>query len=463
MSIQDKTASGELAVNTNLSTIDNGAQGNYITEYADLAGGNMATPEQLERAQRVSADTIAALLKEAASFEGDAKTEALKAINQLAGKVPEAERGEISSALYRYKIVVTGKEEEAWIRSIPSEPKQFKFKPLSLADVFALPDQQWLVEGVIAKGDLGMVFGAPGSGKTFALIDLLFAALQGKQWAGFADIPEPLTVAYAAGEGAGGLKARFMAAAAAHEVGPDQANGLHVFLDVPQIYTPKGRYGEPEAQPNSAQIFAEQYKEILGLRKLDLLVLDTLHSAAVGSEENSARDTGEIIKNARMLCNELGCAVILVHHSNKNGTAERGSSAFRGDLDFMIGVKEERASRKIECEKTKNQSPWKPQQFSLVSKGESVYCFWDGEAAEDDGPKSEVPAKLLRVLGEDSERWLTAKQLSDAIGESPSLANKWLSKLEQAGKLKREQRKADSGKMAWHYKSLDIALRSSDQ
>ena len=458
MAIQEKAASGELAAE-NLSTNGTGAQGNYITEYADLAGGNLQTAEQIARAQRVSADTISALLEKAASFEGDAYRETIADIKQFAGRVPEAERDEIKSALYKYKIVVTGEEADGWIRSIPSQPKSFAFEPLSLAGLYALPPKQWLIDQVIGQGDIGMIYGAPGSGKTFATIDLIFSALQGEQWAGFADILRPLTVAYAAGEGAGGLRARFEAAAEAHGITPEQAGGLSIFLDVPQIFTPKGRYGEPEMQPDSAHNFAEQYKQARGEQKLDLLILDTLHSASAGAEENSARDTGEIIKNARLLAKELGTAVCLIHHTNKAGSSERGSSAFRGAMDFMIEVSEYGSRRQIKCAKLKDGEPFKPQQFSLVAKGESVYCFWDGEATQEDGRKSDTAERLLEVLSEEPERWLTAKLLGESVGISQQAAYKALAKLADSGMIERDK-KVIYGRDTLHYKISAAGLES---
>lgn len=49
-----------------------------------------------------------------------------------------------------------------------------RFAPRSFADVLALPPQQWLVDGLFPEQGVGVIYGAPGSAKTFlALVAVL--------------------------------------------------------------------------------------------------------------------------------------------------------------------------------------------------------------------------------------------------------------------------------------------------
>ena len=227
----------------------------------------------------VTSAHVVDLLRTTANFHGKSYKLIIDAIQKYAAEVPENECEDIAAALIEYGHTIGEENAAQWIASIPragNDTGGFKFNPLSFADLMNLPSKEWLIGQIIGKGDLGMFYGAPGSGKTFAIVDLIMAGLIGDQWAGFADISGPLTIAYAAGEGAGGLSARFEAASQFHGITDEQARGLHVFLDVPQLYVPKS-YGEEMPLATAAGRFAAQYKEILGDRKVDLLILSLIH------------------------------------------------------------------------------------------------------------------------------------------------------------------------------------------
>ena len=426
----------------------------------DAALSALLNPDPATIPGPVTSAHVVTLLEATADWTGKPYKLIIDAIQKYAAEVPEDECDDIAAALIEFGHTIGEENAAQWIASIPRSGNDtgFKFKPLSFADLMNLPSKEWLIGQIIGKGDLGMFYGAPGSGKTFAIVDLIMAGLIGDQWAGFADISGPLTIAYAAGEGAGGLSARFEAASQFHGITDEQARGLHVFLDVPQLYVPKS-YGEEMPLATAAGRFAAQYKEILGDRKVDLLILDTLHSAATGADENSARDSGEIIASARMLTRELGCAVLLVHHTNKGGSAERGSSAFRGAMDYMVEVSEFGNRRQIQCAKLKDGVPFNPQSFSLVAKGESVYCSWDGDAIREDARKSDTGAQLLKALGKSPSQWFTSRQVSEIIGQSQQASNKVLSRLTNEEKIKRETMKA-YGRDVFHYQITESGVES---
>jgi RecA-family ATPase len=83
-----------------------------------------------------------------------------------------------------------------------------RFKRMTWADVMALPPKEWMIDQILGRGDLIMVYGTPGSGKTFATVDMAVSACLGKSWAGRFEVDRPLTVAYAIGEGGSGFAQR---------------------------------------------------------------------------------------------------------------------------------------------------------------------------------------------------------------------------------------------------------------
>ena len=360
MSIQEKTASSELAVNTNLSTIDNGAQENNTTNYALMVGGNMATSEQIERAQRVSADTIAALLKEAASLEGDAKTKTLKMINELAGNVPAAEREEIRSALYALKIVVTGKEADAWIESIPAPQGadlETTWKIRTLKDAYKEREPlQYVIEGVFARASLNVVYGAPGSLKSMILADACVCVAGGHKWLEALPVDKAEQGATFATKQAAVLwidydngtrrtDERFDALARVRNI-PEDAPLHYVSMATPWI---------DASNENAVKSLATLIESL----QAELVVIDNLGLITGEVEENSAQ-MSQVMGNLRWLAEESKAAIVVIHHQRKGsndkaraGESLRGHSSIEAALDLALMVERKQNTDQIAVIPTK--------------------------------------------------------------------------------------------------------------
>ena len=363
----------------------------------DAIGDRLLLPVQEEESSGLLTFAIETIKGLADRLDGRAILDELK---PLLAKFGEEEWAKLSSPLY--DILKTGEAFDSFKASIPRKNTGPLFTPLSLADLLAMPPKEWLIDQVIGAQDMVMVYGPPGSGKTFLVIDLVFAACLGSQWATRFDVSRPLTVAYCAGEGVSGLPARFAAAAEFHGVSSSSLPNFHFYKTIPQLYHKEGRDTFPPAD-HVRRFVADWLARDGG--PLDLLVIDTLHAASVGAEENSASDMGLVLQAVRHASNDLGCAVLLVHHTNKGGSAERGSSALRGAMDAMISVKkisEETTSSKgaVTCEKLKDGEGWKPQTFDLVSLADSVRVWWDepAEIGQGQGKQGQDKAALLSCL-----------------------------------------------------------------
>ncbi len=313
-----------------------------------------------------------------------------------------------------------------------------RFTPLSLRDLRALPPKEWMIDQLLGRGDLVMVYGAPGCGKTFVVIDLIFAACLGQRFAMRFDVARPLNVAYAAGEGISGLPSRFAAAAEFYAI--DDLPNFTFYAETPQLA------GDDSAYINSIGLFVKEWKERQDAgqaQPLDILIIDTLHSATAGADENSAKDMGLVLKVAKDAAQALGCAVVLVHHTNKNGTAERGSSALRGAMDCMIEIRriyETGTKAAMQCAKLKDGQEWKEQTLDLVESGESVRVWWDepSDSKQADRRKTETANDIIRLLTT-AKGPLTNKQICEALATKPNSTNDVLARLTREKTIEREQ------------------------
>jgi hypothetical protein len=336
------------------------------------------------------------------------------------------------------------------------------FAPQTLAQLFNRPPKPWLIDKLIGAGDLAVLYGPPGSGKTFITVDLIFTACLGQTFARRFDVARPLSVAYCAGEGISGLADRFRAAAHYYNTGPNLPR-FYFFDLVPQLFNTTGA--------DAVERFADEWQGLQAagqVEGLDLLVIDTLHSATAGLDENSAQHMGQVLAALKVAQKRLGCAVLLIHHSNKAGTGERGSSALRGAADCMIETSEAAGKFSLTCAKLKDAEAWKPQTFDLIAVGdcESARVWWDEPVDEETGDKRENRERrraILQLL--DDAGGLTVKEIAQQIGHTEKATGNMLGRMvDSAGLLTRAKRGGDKGPLVFGLTELGkAALQELDR
>lgn len=450
---------------TGLSANGNHAQTNYTTDLASGIEGDLRAlcdASRVEPADLPTAAKVQEVINLVATWQGIVRQAGLEALTRLIGALPAEERQRLN--LYSGDLFVTGKQVEGFLSQCPPPPGAPKFKPMSLAELRAMPAKQWQIDQVIGAGDLGMLYGAPGMGKTFVVIDLALSACTGRQWAMRFDVVKPLTVAYCAGEGVSGLPQRFDAAC--EHYGIDDLPNFHFYAAAPQLFTADaGEYTEASIGDFVREWQERQAAGAAG--QLDLLIVDTLHSASTGADENSAQDMGRVLRGVKAATSALGCAVLLVHHSNKAGTGERGSSAMRGAMDVMIEARSSAGKFSLNCEKLKDGQQWKPQTFDLVAAGESVRVWWDAPAdAPGVGQKAADKERLLRELQRYADKRFTSKALAEVLGKSDNYTRNLLAEIERAGDCKRSLRDESKGQAPanpWVYFAVETIASAAAQ
>lgn len=216
--------------------------------------------------------------------------------------------------------IISGALMKTLRRSPHAAPTAGALRLVSASEIAERPPLKWIVHGVLPEVGVGAIFGPPGSGKSFLLLDLLAAISEGEFWFGIPTKAVP--VVYVALEGQGGLPQR-----------------LRAFQ---QINGPVGRMAFIEQQINlldsnavPALVAAIRAAHMSG----GVVCIDTLAASAPGMDENTSKDMGGVIAALHDLQAQLGGMVLVVHHTGKDASRGlRGWSGLNGALDCAIEV-----------------------------------------------------------------------------------------------------------------------------
>jgi hypothetical protein len=242
----------------------------------------------------------------------------------------------------------------------------------------------WLVDQIIPDGGLCVIYGPSGSGKSFAALHTALCVATGLAWFG-REAGQGDSV-FVAAEGSAGLKIRVRAWQQEHGVRPDRA----YFIQEPLDLLNDAAVSAFLRAMNDADIHPR------------LVVLDTLARCLPGADENAAKDIGTAIRSADRIRTVTGAAVLLVHHTGKDGGAERGSSALRGAADCMIKLVASDDLLTLVCDKMKDSTEFEAMHVRRVT-------------VEADGLESSC---VLEVSSASKTNWTpNVRRVYDSLGE----------------------------------------------
>lgn len=280
-----------------------------------------------------------------------------------------------------------------------SEVRTPRYRFLTDTDLENMKRPEELIEEVLPEEGLAALFGPPGAAKSLMCLDWALCLKTGTPWAGSRSV-KPGHVVYVLAEAAATLGPRITA-------WKDYFN-VHGTVGVSFLAEPV-----PLMDPVAVGDFIRDLRETVQ-EPPALIVFDTLARCMVGGDENSARDMGLFIVGADRIRKELQCAVLLVHHSNKSGESERGSTALRGAVDVLLFLKmADDGSLKLSCEKMKDSAPFGTIELKLKSHLDSVVLTGVTAMAvrsEDLAPSEQDTLRTLAVTapseGLAATRWL---------------------------------------------------------
>ena len=233
---------------------------------------------------------------------------------------------------------------------------------------------QELIKGLIPKGGIGMIWGAPGSYKSFVALDWALAIAGGSgTWLGRK--AKSGEVWYLAGEGHAGLDKRIKAWKQAHN-----HEG-----DINLLVSPRALILD------SSDGFSEDLLELVALidagHAPSLIVIDTL-SRSMSGDENSSKDSARYIAAIDFLIGALrkngsDATILIVHHSRKDNDVYRGSTVFRGAIDFEFEmVRTGLLKGTLEQKKSKDGDMADPINFEFAIENIGTVCDDFGDITE---------------------------------------------------------------------------------
>ena len=227
---------------------------------------------------------------------------------------------------------------EAIMAALP-EKSLGRFGPVPIYDLTLAPPMEWLIKSVLPKAELGVLFGASGSGKTFVALDIAFSIARGVAWRERRTTRGRVVVI--AAEGSGGIGKRGEAYSRYHDFDLRGVD-LHVITAAPNFLDDDD--------------ISEVIAEIKNLGDVDLVVIDTLAQVTPGANENTSEDMGKALRNINLLHDATGAMNLVVHHAGKDlSKGSRGWSGLKAAADVQIEViRHENGDREIVIEKMKD-------------------------------------------------------------------------------------------------------------
>ncbi|MHB9878979.1 AAA family ATPase [Pacificimonas sp. ICDLI1SI03] len=183
----------------------------------------------------------------------------------------------------------------------------------------------WIIKGVLPANAFSVIYGHPGSGKTFLALDMAMHVALGWDWHGRK--VNGGAVVYIGAEGQNGLRNRIVAFRQHHGV-----------KNIPFALIPAPvNLQDPNADLPRLMDAISSVERRFG--KVALVVIDTL-SKTFGAGKENTDDMAIYMANCERVKSEFETSMIVVHHRPKDQESEdpRGHSSLKGGADAIILV-----------------------------------------------------------------------------------------------------------------------------
>jgi hypothetical protein len=197
------------------------------------------------------------------------------------------------------------------------------------------PPIDYLVDNLITNSSVNVLYGEPGSKKTYSALSLAVCVANGKPWLEMQTKQAPvLIIDEESGE------RRFT-----RRLGDAIRGELCDHKSPISFVSLAGFKLDGDNDPILIQALIEQ----TGAK---LVIFDALADLMDG-DENDKKDVQPVFNHLRKIAEATNSAILVIHHSNKAG-GYRGSSAIKGSVDLMVQVTSENGSNRVNFLTEKN-------------------------------------------------------------------------------------------------------------
>ena len=216
-----------------------------------------------------------------------------------------------------------------------------RIRGLSPVECGQIKPAPYLIKGLLARGQVGLVAALPASGKSCFVPLLAYRLAQGETV--FGRRTRPGRVAYFGLEDENGMTGRIEA----HRLRYGDAPGFRLYVGVGNLLT---------SDADRAEIV-----RIIRADRPALVILDTVRAGWRGLSENDADAMGGVVEFARALAQEVdgqpGPCVILVHHTTKaGGHTASGSGVLEADVDVSLFLAKDEETNVVTVTMGKNRN-----------------------------------------------------------------------------------------------------------
>lgn len=326
------------------------------------------------------------------------------------------------------------------------DPPRSSYTLLTVDDVFNLPPPKFLIDRYLPETGLGILYGDPGSGKSFIALDQAMHLAYGlPDWHGDEIHAEDRgTVLYIAGEGSSGFRQR-VKAWQTQNLTHDTATQNP---DIRFLFDPIS-FMRPEDIHKLVRAVTEA-----GIPKLSMIVVDTVSRSIPGADENLQKDMTIFVSACDALRIKTGAFVLGVHHTAKAGSM-RGSSVFAGQADVILKLERQKGATtgRLMCEKQKDAPDgWQDSfRFEKITSPDGsnslVPLRTEGQEVASATADESLRTRILRALQDAWEAgtpWTNAPQAKDRYAPrimardfdiNADIARQWLSIWEDDEKI----------------------------
>ena len=289
------------------------------------------------------------------------------------------------------------------IRHVPTSRPTFQL--IDDVEMIARPEPPMLISGILTAGSSAGLFAPPGYSKTFTIVELLVCVATGRTFFGTL-VPQSGNVLHVLGEGAGLFGRRLAAVKQKHGIPVETAIGYYTLPESVDMLN---------AESVSRLITAAQHVSPM------LVALDTVQRNMRGNE-NASEDMAAFVAGVDRIRHELGCAVIVVHHTGWDEKRERGSNVLRASVDTLLSLRRGDGDvLTLSCEKQRDIEPFTPFLLRQVTLGNSCVMQLASVTSEH-SPNEQTALETLRNLYTGSapvasRKWRDASRLTERTFE----------------------------------------------